>query len=98
MNIWAVTIFLARVVASRAEETVKPLSTGHPCLKSTSVKKNIEIDLKTASANELAGVSKKLYMEVGKKYRSFHQRTYLRGLWAGIHRHTSSFEDRPKPF
>ena len=49
--------------------------------------KNIAIDLKTCTADELAAVLKKLYVEVRKKDGSFYQRTSVRGLRAGIHRY-----------
>ena len=49
--------------------------------------KNIAIDLKTCTADELAAVLKKLYVEVRKKDGSFYQRTSVRGVRAGIHRY-----------
>ena len=74
-------------IDSRAESTVKATKFWSSLFEDYLREKNIVIDLKTCTADELAAVLKKLYVEVRKKDGSFYQRTSVRGLRAGIHRY-----------
>ena len=58
-------------IDSRAEVTVKTTKDWSSLFEEYLKMKKVEIDLKTCSANELAGVLKKLYVELRKKDRSF---------------------------
>ena len=74
-------------IDSRAESTVKATKFWSSLFEDYLREKNIAIDLKTCTADELAAVLKKLYVEVRKKDGSLYQRTSVRGLRAGIHRY-----------
>ena len=70
-------------------------------MKITLEKKNIAIDLKTCTADELAAVLKKLYVEVRKKDSSFYQRTSVRGSSGGhpqVYSGAALLENRLEPF
>ena len=74
-------------IDSRAESTVKATKFWSSLFEDYLREKYIAIDLKTCTADELAAVLKKLYVEVRKKDGSFYQRTSLRGIRAGIDRY-----------
>ena len=74
-------------IDNRAESTVKATKFWSSLFEDYLREKFFAIDLKTCTADELAAVLNKLYVEVRKKDGSFYQRTSVRGLRVGIHRY-----------